>query len=42
MGQNLFISFQSNLDLRIQWSRAILSWYDEVADFPNTSIHPYQ
>ncbi|MPC16432.1 CRISP/Allergen/PR-1 [Portunus trituberculatus] len=42
VGQNLFISFQSNLDLRIQWSRAILSWYDEVADFPNTSIHPYQ
>ncbi|XP_063843649.1 uncharacterized protein LOC135090578 isoform X2 [Scylla paramamosain] len=42
VGQNLFISFQSNLDLRIQWSRAILSWFDEVADFPNTSIHPYQ
>lgn len=42
VGQNLFISFQSNLDLRVQWNRAILSWYNEVQDFSNSSIQPFQ
>ncbi|XP_045601928.2 uncharacterized protein [Procambarus clarkii] len=42
VGQNLFISFQSNFDARVQWSRAIKSWYDEVADFSPADIEPFQ
>lgn len=42
VGQNLFISFQSNFDNRVQWGRAIKAWYDEVADFPNDNINQFQ
>ncbi|KAK4291427.1 hypothetical protein Pmani_035743 [Petrolisthes manimaculis] len=42
VGQNLFISFQSNFDRRVQWGRAIKAWYDEVQDFPNDNIMQFQ
>lgn len=42
VGQNLFISFQSNFDTRIQWGRAIKAWYDEVAEFSPSAIQPFQ
>ncbi|XP_064087317.1 CRISP/Allergen/PR-1-like [Macrobrachium nipponense] len=42
VGQNLFISFQSNFDTRIQWGRAIKAWYDEVAEFDPNVIQPFQ
>ncbi|XP_068218381.1 uncharacterized protein [Palaemon carinicauda] len=42
VGQNLFISFQSNFDNRIQWGRAIKAWYDEVAEFSPGAIQPFQ
>ncbi|XP_042240701.1 CRISP/Allergen/PR-1-like [Homarus americanus] len=42
VGQNLFISFQSNFDTQIQWNRAIKAWYDEVVDFDPSDIKPFQ
>ncbi|XP_071550654.1 uncharacterized protein [Panulirus ornatus] len=42
VGQNLFISFQSNFDTSVQWERAIQAWYNEVADFNPKDIHPFK
>jgi len=42
VGQNLFISFQSNFQTKIEWPRAIRAWYDEVAEFSPTAIQPFQ
>ncbi|KAK7080639.1 Peptidase inhibitor 15, partial [Halocaridina rubra] len=42
VGQNLFISFQSNFNERIQWGRAIKAWYEEVAEFDPGAIQPFR
>jgi len=42
VGQNLFISFQSNFQTKIEWPRAIRAWYDEVAEFSPNAIQPFQ
>lgn len=42
VGQNLFISFQSNFDTSVQWERAIQAWYNEVADFNPNDIQPFK
>jgi len=42
VGQNLFISFQSNFNTKIEWARAIKAWYDEVAEFSPNAIQPFQ
>jgi len=42
VGQNLFISFQSNFNKKIEWPRAIRAWYDEVAEFSTNAIQPFQ
>lgn len=42
VGQNLFISFQSNFNERVQWRRAIKAWYEEVAEFSNQHINPFR
>nr|XP_053629286.1 uncharacterized protein LOC128686406 isoform X2 [Cherax quadricarinatus] len=42
VGQNIFVSYQSNYDTSIQWDRALKSWYDEVALFSPTNIQPFK
>lgn len=41
VGQNLFISFQSDLDPAVHWSRAVQAWYDEVGIFSNNGVDSY-
>uniref|UniRef100_A0A6A7FVL3 Cell wall protein PRY3-like n=1 Tax=Hirondellea gigas TaxID=1518452 RepID=A0A6A7FVL3_9CRUS len=41
VGQNLFISFQSDLDATIHWPRAMQAWYDEVELFSANDVDSY-
>jgi hypothetical protein len=44
VGQNLFMNFSSGPtpDCIEDWAPAVHAWYDEVKDFNNSHVSPFQ
>jgi hypothetical protein len=44
VGQNLYISFSKGITPTGQqdWNSAVQAWYDEVQQFSNSSVSPFQ
>lgn len=42
VGQNLYQSFTTRVGTNVDWQKAINSWYDEISQFPTSSVARYR